>query len=318
MTLQETIDYLEELSLDDDVPEAIHILPPENENGVVSGEDDCTDEEEGILDNLCAGQLKANCEIVFRSGKHVDTAGALQLDESDDELTFDENILIDILDNSAVNIETNLLDVTVNEQSTSTIKSRLRKVIPSKSTIELPQHNKTKEFVWIKDNSTGMIPIFPPANYKDCEVPPHEQFEKFFNDDLFQHICEETGKYAIFLGKPNPNITVQELKVFIGILLVSGYNYHSRIRTAWSTDDDMVNILIKNSMRRNRFQQILQFLHFEDSYKKVTDSDKMWKLRPITDHLKANMLKHFHPEQHLSYDESMIAYFGRHGCKQFR
>lgn len=29
------------------------------------------------------------------------------------------------------------------------------------------------------------------------------------------------------------------------------------------------------------------------------------------------MLKHFHPEQHLSYDESMIAYFGRHGCKQF-
>lgn len=124
-------------------------------------------------------------------------------------------------------------------------------------------------------------------------------------------------KYAIFLGKSNPHITSAELKIFIAILLVSGYNSRSSFRSFWSVDDDMRNEMVYLAMRRNRFQQISQFLHFEDSGKEVNDGDKMWKLRPLTDHLKANMLKHFHPEQHLSFDESMISYFGRHGCKQF-
>lgn len=43
----------------------------------------------------------------------------------------------------------------------------------------------------------------------------------------------------------------------------------------------------------------------------------MWKLRPLTDRLNSNFKRHFVPEQHVSYDESMIAYYGRHGCKQF-
>ena len=162
------------------------------------------------------------------------------------------------------------------------------------------------------------MPIFPPANYTDCSrITPHQQFEKFFDNDLLQHICDESEKYAVFLGKPNPNVTVEELKVFISILLVTGYNYHSQTRSLWSTEEDLQNLMVVKSMRRNRFQQILHFLHFEDSCKKTTEKDKMWKLRPITDPLKANMIRNFHPEQHLSYDKSMIAYFGRHGCKQF-
>nr|XP_054919882.1 piggyBac transposable element-derived protein 3-like isoform X1 [Dermacentor andersoni] len=33
--------------------------------------------------------------------------------------------------------------------------------------------------------------------------------------------------------------------------------------------------------------------------------------------LKARFLEHFQPVRHMSYDESMIEYYGRHGCKQF-
>lgn len=160
--------------------------------------------------------------------------------------------------------------------------------------------------------------IFPVVNYNDCKnLSPHQQFEKFFDDKLLKHICKESNKYAIFLGKPNPYITIEEMRVFIGILIVTGYNYHNRVRTLWSSDEDLKNEMVSAAMRRNRFQQILQFLHFEDSRKVNTEGDKMWKLRPITDHLKTKLLTHFHPEQNLSYDESMIAYFGRHGCKQF-
>lgn len=86
----------------------------------------------------------------------------------------------------------------------------------------------------------------------------------------------------------------------------------------WSTDDDLRNEMVFNAMRRHRFEQILRSLHFEDRLRApAVVIDKMWKLRPLLYRVKANMIKHFHPEENLSFDESMIAYYGRHGCKQF-
>lgn len=69
-------------------------------------------------------------------------------------------------------------------------------------------------------------------------------------------------------------------------------------------------------MRRNKFEQIMQFLHCADN-NFVDEKDKMWKLRPIIDVLKRNIKNHFVPVENLSYDESMVEYFGKHGCKQF-
>lgn len=86
----------------------------------------------------------------------------------------------------------------------------------------------------------------------------------------------------------------------------------------WSTEPDLRNEMVYNAMRRNRYDNILRGLHFEDRLCTPTVViDKMWKLRPVIEMVKANMVKHFHPERSLSYDESMIVYFGKHGCKQF-
>lgn len=102
-----------------------------------------------------------------------------------------------------------------------------------------------------------------------------------------------------------------ELRVFIGILIVTGYNS--------SGSSDLRNGMVYKAMRRNRFEEINYRLHFELSLCKpnVEGTDKLWKLRALTDHIKVKMLENFHPEQNLSYDESIIAYFERHGCKQF-
>ena len=45
--------------------------------------------------------------------------------------------------------------------------------------------------------------------------------------------------------------------------------------------------------------------------------DHMGKLRPMMDHLQDAFRKAYIPETHLSFDESMVAYYGRHACKQF-
>ncbi|XP_037046510.1 piggyBac transposable element-derived protein 2-like [Bradysia coprophila] len=161
-----------------------------------------------------------------------------------------------------------------------------------------------------------MIPIFPEANYTDCTGKTAvEQFEKFFDEQLLSLIVKESSKYAEYLDKPDPKITIEELKVYIGILVVSGYSVQSRLESYWSPDPDLRNELVCQSMRKNRFKKISQFLHFKDM-NEPDASDKLWKLRPITDDLKKKFLSNFHPQQSLSYDESMIEYFGKHGMKQ--
>lgn len=186
----------------------------------------------------------------------------------------------------------------------------------AKTTNKNSSAKSTKDFVWIDDTSKAMISIFPSPNYTDCAGNTAvDQFEKFFDNELLALITNESSKYADYLGKPDPKITIEELKVYIGILVVSGYSVQSRLESYWSNDPDLRNELVCRAMRKNRFKQITQFLHFKDMNEPNT-ADKTWKLRPLTDHLKKKMLSNFHPEQDLSYDESMIEYYGRHGMKQ--
>lgn len=37
----------------------------------------------------------------------------------------------------------------------------------------------------------------------------------------------------------------------------------------------------------------------------------MWKIQPLIDKIKSKYLQCFEPEQNLSYDESMVKYFGK-------
>lgn len=126
---------------------------------------------------------------------------------------------------------------------------------------------------------------------------------------------EETAKYALFRNCPDPKINEEDLKCFFGILLFSGYHCLPGKRYYWDSNPDMHVDFISNAMRRNKFELIMKFLHSADN-NKVDATDKLWKLRPVLKIVKSNCLEHFVPVQNLSYDESMIQYFGRHGCKQ--
>ena len=80
--------------------------------------------------------------------------------------------------------------------------------------------------------------------------------------------------------------------------------------------DDVHNNMVANAMRRNRFIQIQKYIHMADNTK-INEMDRVWKLRPLMNKLKEKCLNHFQPVKNLSFDESMVKYYGRHGCKQF-
>ncbi|KAK8788203.1 hypothetical protein V5799_022020 [Amblyomma americanum] len=143
-----------------------------------------------------------------------------------------------------------------------------------------------------------------------------ELFELFFDEAVVELLVEQTRKYALFLNMPDPEVTTEEMRCFIGVLVLSGYTRLPGKKCYWDSGTDMRNTMVYNAMRRNRFIQIMRFLHCADNAS-LTLSDKLTKLRPLMTLLKARFLKHFQPVRHLSYDESMIEYYGRHGCKQF-
>ncbi len=106
------------------------------------------------------------------------------------------------------------------------------------------------------------------------------QIEKLNTEEM--KINQNTAKYTLFKNKPDSQITSNEIKCFIGILILSRYNSLPSKKNYWENESDIKNEIVSNNMRPDRFFQIMRFMHCGDNTKvKVDDSDKMWKLCPL-------------------------------------
>ncbi|KAJ8932651.1 hypothetical protein NQ318_005684 [Aromia moschata] len=158
-----------------------------------------------------------------------------------------------------------------------------------------------REIGGLNDDELRDEPIY---NYIAFEkLSPAEMFELFFNDEIINATkLTQSESYARFKNHAAPKITSEAMKCAIGILILSEYNPRPGKRFFWDSGDDMKNLLVSNSMRHNN---------------RIDHKAKVWKMRPFMDLLKERFLHHFIPEEGLDYDESMVKYFGGHGCKQF-
>ena len=146
---------------------------------------------------------------------------------------------------------------------------------------------------------------------------PVDLFKLCFDDEIMNYICHETVKYASQKGESQFVVTVEELYRYFGILLLSGYNKMPFRRMYWETRPDANNFLVSQSMSRNRFEKIHQYLHFNDNMS-IDYNDRVYKIRPIIDHLNACFGQFFQPlGQKYSLDEAMEPYYGHHSMKQF-
>lgn len=151
--------------------------------------------------------------------------------------------------------------------------------------------------------------------YTNENPTPTELFELFFDGELVSLITEQTNKYASQKGNIGFIVDNTEIKVFIAILLLSGYIPLPQKKMFWEESSESHNECVANAMRRNRFNDILQYLHLADNDNLGTS--KLAKVLPYLVNLNMKFLQFFPAEQELSVDESMIPYFGRHSSKQF-
>lgn len=167
---------------------------------------------------------------------------------------------------------------------------------------------------WVKHDLEETEPIIT-ACEQEILPTPLELLEKFFDGDFLHVITQYSNDYA---SKQNAtaNITPDEIRCFIGILLLSGYNTVSRRRMYWQIDRDTHNSFVSNAMRRDRFEFIIRNLHFVDN-NSLDKTDKFAKVRPLIQMLNKSFQSHAPKTIQHSVDEQMVPYYGSHGCKQY-
>lgn len=280
---------------DNDPVDRVYITPPEP--NYFSDEDSGDEDTGGLLDNLSSKQLQAEAEAVTVSGRRVDSEGMEEIESAEKTENMEEI--------------KNLEEISDEEDNLP-----LSYFTKKKPQVSNKQRNTT--FLWTKnqdlDKSDTLFPEKNCSTYRNMNAV--NLFELFFDDEIINFLVEESNKYALFINCANPQITCTEMRCFVAILINSGYSTVPSRRMFWDSGEDVKNLMVYKAMRRDRFEQIMKFLHCSDNTK-LDKADKMSKLRPLMNMLKSKFIHHFVPEREIDYDESMVEYFGRHGCKQY-
>jgi hypothetical protein len=179
---------------------------------------------------------------------------------------------------------------------------------------------KPKQFIYDSSNF-GISPNLP----KIDDNNPLDYFCLIFNNILMEKIVEETNKYNLYrmqqgsLSETRSNAidtTVSEMFTFLALYMLMSHIKKSRIEDYWSTEPLISTPIFGSIMNRNRFLLLLQFLHFKDNEHQSTN-DKLYKIKPIVDHLRERFSQILVPYQNLCIDESLILWKSRLSFKQY-
>ncbi|KAK8771891.1 hypothetical protein V5799_024864 [Amblyomma americanum] len=139
----------------------------------------------GLIDNLSGRQLRAGAETVFTDGRRIGGC------DSDDDHGGQGD--------GASNTSSPAGDAGVSAK--------------------LPLTSK-----WKKGDLQKSPAIFPDPNFSSYrDFSAVELFELFFDEAVVELLVEQTRKYALFLNMPDPEVTTEEMRCFIGVLVLSGY-----------------------------------------------------------------------------------------------
>lgn len=103
------------------------------------------------------------------------------------------------------------------------------------------------------------------------------------------------------------------MRAFLGVALNIGIVQKPTIESFWDTMHPSIGTpWLREYFKRNRFQLLLKFLHFNDNsnYNEQNPDHVLYKIQPLIDHFQAKFLQYFHPDKNISLDESLISFKG--------
>ena len=187
---------------------------------------------------------------------------------------------------------------------------------------------------WEKKEATSLVypyrctggPTTPTATLQNDT--PLDIFCRFFTDDVWQLIVDETNRYASANTASTPHArpwydtTVQEIKAFIGLQILMGIVELPRLELYWQTKHPLIATTgISSVMSLIRFEQLYRFLHLANSDDQVPAGspghDKLFKVRRLLDLVLPKFQSEYTLHAPVTIDEAMIPFKGRLSFKQY-
>ena len=135
-----------------------------------------------------------------------------------------------------------------------------------------------------------------------------------------EYFVQQSNLYAEQI-KINLQLTVEELKAFLGILIVMGLDHLPSLRLYWSRDRNFHKDRITEVFPIKRFLKVLRCLHLNNNQimpaRGTPAFDKLYKIRPLITHFSQVYSESFTPSRNVAIDESMIGFKGRTSLKQY-
>lgn len=285
----------------------IHIEPPPV--------DDVTDEDSGDEDEVVA--------VNNLPGRQLSEPASVMIVRQDERtiISNDTTGLVNEGDTASSGSDTDSYEVPDDIPMAGTSRKTVRVVLKETGQKRKAARTPAVKRKWKKcDIPNAMTERFiwhnPNIDCSNLPQSPDSLFSLFFDDEVLEMLVTNTQLYAGSKGRHGFTTTKEEMKTFIAILLVSGYSPVPRRRMYWSFDDDIRNEAVSKAMTRDRFEEMMRYMHISDNNRLDLD-DKFSKVRPLLAMLNERFLLYFLKEKNLSIDESMIPYYGRHGAKQF-
>uniref|UniRef100_A0A6P7FCE4 PiggyBac transposable element-derived protein 2-like n=1 Tax=Diabrotica virgifera virgifera TaxID=50390 RepID=A0A6P7FCE4_DIAVI len=176
----------------------------------------------------------------------------------------------------------------------------------------LPSRSKTakkrsEQYRWEQTDFQHIkFPTEPSFYAPDDEYTPLTYFQRFFDDDLFAYISNETNVYSTLSTGVSINTTPLELKAFVGMEILMGVVQMPAFEDYWSLETR--HETIAEVMPVKRFKKLRRFIHFQDNNMNA-NGDRLFKIRPILEKARQKCLS-LKQETRFSVDEMMIAYKG--------
>ena len=194
---------------------------------------------------------------------------------------------------------------------------------------------------WTKNYQPVHIPPFNqptghtlPHNFDTINSKEVDYFMLYFDEKLFQTITENTNAYAKWQIQrkriTNPNytdkkwtedLTVADMKAYIGLSIIFGLNPRPRYKMYWSSDPFLGNDGVKATMTKADYEKISEYLHVSNRESELERNhpnyDPLQKVRPLLDQIDTTFPKYMLPTREQTIDEGMISFTGRFFARQF-
>jgi len=77
------------------------------------------------------------------------------------------------------------------------------------------------------------------------------------------------------------NITLEEMRKFLEVIILMGQVRKENISDYWSNDPTISTTIFPRTMSRNRFESIWQAWHFSDNRQQRQVSGRLFKIWPV-------------------------------------